>query len=608
MGSARGRSEPAKPPAKDLRGLPLNFVPSFDPASAELSPIDDLAALVDGLPEALRSSAALSPPIENIVRQLEDDVRFTMNVIGYEADKSKAMIEESVGHVEGIGAASGELSGLAAAANEVAAALAQTTRRLSAATQGIVDDVAGAERFVAEARALTAEVAAGMSRLNEAVAHIDGVKHVMATIARQTNVLALNASIDAARAGPEGRMLGVLAGEVKSLAAKAQKATVEITTQIGALQAVARRSGGSVAKIGKLIRRIDPVVSSIRGSAQEQGFATEQAAARANETTGFVASVADKAKELMQRADIANGASKKAEKAGQHVVYALQRYAQRSTVYLRNSLVGNRREFERVPVKIPCSIVLSGVKIRATALDISLGGALLLIEGAKAKVGDRSRLSMVGVGDCPGKVVGVSELGVHFVFEGASGEVLARLDKVIAIVKRSDAAFIALVRDGAEEISRAFEDGIAFGEVELDDLITTAYRPIAGSDPVQHETNATSFYDRTLPEIVDKFWDAEPKPVFAVAADRNAYLPVHHPKYSQPQRPNDWHWNDLNCRNKRIMERWQMLVVARNAEPCLVKVFLRHMSGGEIVPIKVFASPIYVRQKLWGNFQMSYFY
>ena len=125
---------------------------------------------------------------------------------------------------------------------------------------------------------------------------------------------------------------------------------------------------------------------------------------------------------------------------------------------------------------------------------------------------------------------------------------------------------------------------------------------------VQHETPALAFYERVLPALITKYWDSAPVPVFVVATDRNAYIPVHHPRYSLPQRPNDWAWNDLHARNKRIMERWQMLVISRNTEPCLVKVFLRHMNGGEIVPVKVFASPIYVRQKLWGNFQMSYYY
>ena len=141
-----------------------------------------------------------------------------------------------------------------------------------------------------------------------------------------------------------------------------------------------------------------------------------------------------------------------------------------------------------------------------------------------------------------------------------------------------------------------------------EDLITTDYRPIDGTDPVQYETNALSFYERVLPPIILKYWESTPKPVYAIASDRNAYFPVHHPEYSLPQRDNDWVWNDVNCRNKRIMERWQVLVTARNTAPVYQKVYLRHMNNGAIIPIKSFSSPIYIGKSLWGNFQLGYFY
>ena len=171
-------------------------------------------------------AAPTAAQIEPIIAQLEDDVRFTMRVIGYEADKARTKIEESVGHVSLIRGASEELSGLSSAANSVSASLAQTNERLDAATQAIKRDVAGADLFISEARAASAEVASSMARLTEAVGKIDSVMHIIATIARHTNVLALNAGIEAARAGPEGRNFGVLASEVKSLAAKIGRAHV----------------------------------------------------------------------------------------------------------------------------------------------------------------------------------------------------------------------------------------------------------------------------------------------------------------------------------------------------------------------------------------------
>ena len=555
-----------------------------------------------------KPASASAAGIEPLIRQLEDDMRFTMRVIGYEAEKAKAKIDESVAQVERIGEASEALTSLAAAADGVSASLVRSASQLEAATDAIRRDVSGADLFIGEARQLTTEVGASMARLTEAVGRIDSVMHIMATIARHTNILALNAGIEAARAGPEGRSFGVLANEVKSLAEKASKATSDVTAQIGALHGVAKQNSAAMTKIAKLIRRIDPVLSSIQNSVKAQTEEIRQTAMRAEESARFVQTVSGKALEVKRLADVANVASNFAKKAGESVVFAMGRYAQRSTVYLRNSTSGDRRRFARVPVKIQSAVFLGGERRGATVLDISEAGALLLIEGAPARIGDRLRLSMEAVGDCSGVVVGVSDLGFHLKFEYASPELIVSIGKLIAITILGEAHFIRSVQAAAEEVRKAFEDGIALGDVRPEDLITTDYRPIGGTDPVQYETNALPFYERVLPPIILKYWQSSPKPVYAIASDRNAYFPVHHPECSLPQRDNDWVWNDVHCRNKRIMERWQVLVTARNTAPVYQKVYLRHMNNGAIIPIKSFSSPIYIGKSLWGNFQLGYFY
>jgi methyl-accepting chemotaxis protein len=543
-----------------------------------------------------------------LIGQLEDDMRFTMRVIGYEAERAKAKIDESVQQGERIREASEALTDLSASADGVSASLANSAAQLEVATKAIWSDVAGADLFIGEARQLTSEVGASMARLTEAIGRIDSVMHIMATIARHTNILALNAGIEAARAGPEGRSFGVLANEVKSLAEKVSKATGDVTGQIAALHGAAKENSAAMAKIAKLIRRIDPVLSSIRSSVKAQTEEIGQTAMRAAESARFAQAVSNKAVEVKRLADIANVASNHAKKAGEGVVFSMGRYAQRSTVYLRNSASGDRRRFQRAPVKIPSAITLGGEKRGATVLDISEGGALLLIDRATARIGDRLRLSMEHVGDCPATVVGVSDLGHHLKFESPSSELVAAIRKIIAMTALGDAPFSQAAQAAAAEVRRAFEDGVALGDISWEDLITTDYRPIDGTDPVQYETNALPFYERVLPPLISKYSQAHPRPVYAIVSDRNAYLPVHHPDCSLPQRQNDWVWNDVHCRNKRIMERWQALVASRNTAPASQKVFLRHMNNGVIIPIKSCSSPIYIHEKLWGNFQLGYFY
>ena len=217
-------------------------------------------------------------------------------------------------------------------------------------------------------------------------------------------------------------------------------------------------------------------------------------------------------------------------------------------------------------------------------------------------------MSIEDLGDCWGTIVGISDLGHHCKFENPRLEFVGAIQKVMASARLRDASFILAAQTAAAEVRKALEDGVAVGDVRLEDLITTDYRPIDATDPVQYETNALAFYERVLPPIMLKYRESVPAPVYAVASDRNSYLPVHHPEYSLPQRPNDWVWNDVHSRNRRIMERWQALVASRNIEPIYQKVFLRHMNNGTIIPIKSFSSPIFVEGKLWGNFQLGYFY
>ncbi|WP_240794537.1 methyl-accepting chemotaxis protein [Azoarcus sp. DD4] len=120
---------------------------------------------------------------------------------------------------------------------------AQEARELSREGTRIVSDASQEIERIARSVEQSAQVIAALGERSEA---ISGIVKVIREIADQTNLLALNAAIEAARAGEQGRGFAVVADEVRKLAERTSAATSEIGTMISAIQDETRTAISSI--------------------------------------------------------------------------------------------------------------------------------------------------------------------------------------------------------------------------------------------------------------------------------------------------------------------------------------------------------------------------
>ena len=156
--------------------------------------------------------------------------------------------------------------------------VARSAGKLATSSQEISTKVTNAAEIAAQAVSHVRRTDDTVRSLDTAAARIGEVLDLINAIAEQTNLLALNATIEAARAGEAGRGFAVVASEVKALAGQTAKATGEISAHVGSVQTATSAAVEAMAAIASTIDEISRITAEVVATVDGQNEATSEIA------------------------------------------------------------------------------------------------------------------------------------------------------------------------------------------------------------------------------------------------------------------------------------------------------------------------------------------
>ena len=274
------------------------------------------------------------------LRQSADQVAGAAATLSKTSDR---VSEVSKAQVDGAGSAANFIEDLNAAVKEIAqradgaVTAADEANAMSDHGQRVV---AGAVQGIQQVASTVSETAGLMAALGQRSNQIGQIIQVIRGIAEQTNLLALNAAIEAARAGEQGRGFAVVADEVRNLAERTAGATAEISDMIKAIQsetgsAVAAMETGSrqveggveqanqamlaLQQINGSVKRVVEMIQGIAAATRSQSQATDSITLR-------VEQISEMAKDNSKHIDQATHASHDLHKLSAHFQQLVSRF------------------------------------------------------------------------------------------------------------------------------------------------------------------------------------------------------------------------------------------------------------------------------------------
>jgi methyl-accepting chemotaxis protein len=354
---------------------------------------------------------------------------------------------------------------IAAAAQELAASIAEISRQVERST--------GAAQDAASRSQAARDVARNLTDVSD---RIGSIVALIETIAKETRMLALNASIEAVRAGEAGRGFSVVANEVKLLADQTNAATSNIRGEIQSMQRAIGETVSAISDVAERVELVNDTITAIASAVVEQDAVTQDIAFTVTQTADSVRMVHERIGSVAAQAGLTTEVSTQLRANTTELVEQVVNIEKRVIYSLRNSRFAERRRAQRVTVEIPVECSVAGRRVPGVVENISSGGAQIRLAAGTAEHGDCVALALPDIGGLSGIMEKAEGPVLHVRFGDIASDAKAALAEALDRWHRGDEALVATVQAGAREISGLFDDALDTGVIRRNPGSTSARR------------------------------------------------------------------------------------------------------------------------------------